>query len=261
MKLTTFNVNGIRAALGKGLLDWAAEYSPEVLCMQEVRARLDQLDENHLVRFEELYAHQTWNPAVRAGYSGVATLAKTAPLENNLGMGAPHFDNEGRVISTHFPGFLLFNTYFPNGGHDHSRVPYKLDFYAHLLELCDSLHSQGEKIILCGDFNTAHREIDLRNPKENENTSGFLPEERAWIDSYLKHGFVDAYRNLYPEREQYTWWTYRFNARGRGIGWRLDYFLVSESLLDQVQDVIIHEEVQGSDHCPVSLIIDSKADI
>jgi exodeoxyribonuclease-3 len=172
-----------------------------------------------------------------------------------LGLDAPEFDSEGRVICTRYPGFLLFNIYFPHGGHDLSRVPFKLDFYASLLELCDELHQSGEKVILCGDFNTAHREIDLKNPKENEIVSGFLPEERVWVDRYLEHGLFDAYRRLYPDRVQYTWWTYRFNARTRGIGWRLDYFLVSEGLVDQVQDVVIHEEVTGSDHCPVTLLL------
>jgi exodeoxyribonuclease-3 len=170
-------------------------------------------------------------------------------------MDAPVFDSEGRLIRLKFPDFTLFNVYFPNGGHDRERVPYKLDFYARLLDLCDSMHSAGERIIITGDFNTAHREIDLKNPKENENTSGFLPEERAWIDRYLERGFVDAFRELYPDREQYTWWTFRFNARKRGIGWRLDYFLVSDGLQSQVEDVIIHDQVFGSDHCPVSIFI------
>jgi exodeoxyribonuclease-3 len=134
-------------------------------------------------------------------------------------------------------------------------VDYKLDFYARLLEQCDERHARGENLILCGDFNTAHRPIDLKNPKQNENSSGFLPEERAWIDKFLEHGFVDIYRWLYPERVQYTWWTYRFNARAKNVGWRLDYFLVSESLIPQVQDVIVHDEVMGSDHCPVTLVL------
>ena len=255
MKLTTWNVNGLRAALGKGLLAWVQGYTPDVLCLQEIKARPEQLDDSHLQQLEKAFAQITWNPAARPGYSGVATLARTPPLETRLGLGAPEFDAEGRLIASRHPGFLLFNIYFPNGQHDHARVPYKLDFYARLLEQCDALHAQGERIILCGDFNTAHREIDLRHPKENENTSGFLPEERAWIDHYLAHGFVDVYRMLYPERVQYTWWTYRVNARARNVGWRLDYFLVSQSLVSRVKDVIIHVEVPGSDHCPVTLVL------
>jgi exodeoxyribonuclease-3 len=151
---------------------------------------------------------------------------------------------------------LLYNIYFPNGQRGQERVDYKLNFYAHLLDICDTLHAAGETIIITGDFNTAHKPIDLRNPKQNEKTSGFLPEERAWIDKYLEHGFIDIYRILYPERVQYTWWTYRMGARQKNVGWRLDYFLVSEKLAARIKDVIIHEDVLGSDHCPVTLLID-----
>jgi exodeoxyribonuclease-3 len=257
MQITTWNVNGLRAALSKGLLDWAQTQPIDVLCLQEIKARPDQLSGSHLQQFEAVFPHLTWNPATRPGYSGVATLTRTPPIEARLGIGAPQYDLEGRTIVSQYPGFWLFNIYFPNGQHDHARVPFKLDFYARLLELCDELHAQGQAIILCGDFNTAHRDIDLRHPKANANTTGFLPEERVWIDYYLAHGFVDAYRQIYPERIQYTWWTYRMNARARSVGWRLDYFLVSENLMHQVEDVIIHEEVMGSDHCPVTLVLNT----
>jgi exodeoxyribonuclease III len=149
----------------------------------------------------------------------------------------------------------LFNVYFPSGQRGTVRVEYKLNFYAHLLTLCDALHASGENLIITGDFNTAHMPIDLRNSKQNVRTSGFLPEERAWVQKFLDHGFVDAFRHLYPERVQYTWWTYRLGARERQIGWRLDYFLVSKALIPLVRDVIVHETVLGSDHCPVELII------
>ncbi len=245
----------MRAALGKGILTWVTEYRPDVFCLQEVRSKPSQIEEIHRSNLENAFSSITWNPASRPGYSGVAMLANRSPEEIRLGLERPEFDAEGRVICARYPGFLLFNIYFPHGGHDLSRVPFKLDFYARLLELCDELQARGEKVILCGDFNTAHREIDLKNPKENAVVSGFLPEERVWVDHYLEHGLVDVYRRLYPDRVQYTWWTYRFNARARGIGWRLDYFLVSEGLVDQVQDVVIHEEVTGSDHCPVSLLL------
>ena len=222
--------------------------------MQEIKSRPEQLTpEQHQILGS--YPSIIWNPAERPGYSGVATFLKEQPLEAVLGMQSPEFDNEGRIIQTRFPDFRLFNIYFPNGGEENARVPYKLDFYARLLELCDSLHAAGEKIIITGDFNTAHKEIDLKNPKANEKSTGFLPEERVWVTRYLEHGFVDAYRHLYPERVQYTWWTYRFNARAKNVGWRLDYFLVSESLMPQVEDVIVHDEVMGSDHCPVTLVL------
>ncbi len=255
MKVTTWNVNGLRAALGKGLITWAATHQPDVLCLQEIKARPEQLAEADIRELKAVFPFMTWNPATRPGYSGVVSLARQAPQEVSLGMDLPEFDGEGRIVRTRHPGFLLFNIYFPNGGRDQARIPYKLDFYAHLLELCDRLHFQDENIILCGDFNIAHEEIDLRNPKENVHNTGFLPEERVWIDHYLEHGFVDAYRRLYPERVQYTWWTFITNARQRNVGWRLDYFLVSEKLMQRVQDVVIQEEVPGSDHCPVTLVL------
>jgi len=252
MKITTWNVNGLRAALGKGFKDWATAHSADVLCLQEIKARPDQLSEEQ----RDFAGYKPiWNPARRPGYSGVLTLVRGRQAEERLGLGIERFDVEGRVICTRHPGFLLYNVYFPSGQRDHDRVAFKLDFYAALLKLCDSLHEAGENLIITGDFNTAHRPIDLRHPKQNERTSGFLPEERAWVERFLEHGFVDAYRSMYPERQQYTWWTYRAGARERNVGWRLDYYLVSRDLIPRVRDVIIHEDVRGSDHCPVSLYI------
>lgn len=253
MKITSWNVNGLRAVLRRGSLDWLAEVAPDVLCLQEIKARPEQLDEIQAQTFAAY--HQAWHPASRPGYSGVATFSRPEPLETRLGLGNPVFDDEGRVICTRFPGFLLFNIYFPSGQRGWERVSFKLAFYAYLLDWIDRLHAAGEQLVLCGDFNTAHREIDLRYPKANVMTSGFLPEERAWVDRYLEHGLVDAFRWLYPEQVSYTWWTYRLNARQRNIGWRIDYFLVSAGLLPHIQDVIIHPELDGSDHCPVSLIL------
>ena len=252
MKIITWNVNGLRAAINKGSLNWVWEQQPDVLCLQEIKARPEQLKEEqrHFPGYDVI-----WNPAEKAGYSGVATFLKSPSLELRLGMDAPLFDIEGRVICTLHPGFRLFNVYFPSGQRGTVRVEYKLNFYAHLLTVCDALHANGENLIITGDFNTAHMPIDLRNAKQNVRTSGFLPEERAWVQKFLDHGFVDAFRHLYPERVQYTWWTYRLGARERQIGWRLDYFLVSKGLIPLVKDVIVHENVLGSDHCPVELII------
>ena len=185
----------------------------------------------------------------------MVTFHKSTPLDVEIGLGEPRFDMEGRLISTLHSDFRLFNIYFPSGTRGQERVGYKLDFYAHLLKVCDALHANGEQLILTGDFNTAHQPIDLRNPKSNQRTSGFLPEEREWFQQYLDHGFVDVYRWLYPERVQYTWWTNILNARQRGVGWRLDYFLVSEKLAGRVKDVIIHDGILGSDHCPVELVL------
>ena len=249
MKISTWNVNGIRAALGKGLKDWMMTESPDVLCLQEIKARPEQL--SHEQRDFPGYGIR-WNPAERPGYSGVATLYKEEPPAAENGFGEPRFDLEGRVIRTHHSDFWLYNVYFPNGQRSQERLGYKLDFYASLLK---STLATGENIIITGDFNIAHTPIDLHNPVENANTSGFLPNERTWIDRYLAQGFVDVYRLLYPERIQYTWWNYRMAARQRNLGWRIDYFLVSASLVSRIKDVIIHEAVSGSDHCPVSLVM------
>ena len=254
MHIITWNVNGIRAAMTKGSLSWLQQQDADLICLQEIKARPEQVDELQ----RDLPGYQAiWNPAERPGYSGVLTYYRVPLQSHNLGLGEPKFDIEGRVIRVRLPGFWLYNIYFPNGQRGHDRVEYKLDFYRLLLEQCDQIHVAGEKVVITGDFNTAHQEIDLANPKENANTSGFLPEERAWVDRYLNNGFVDAFRQLYPDRVQYTWWTYRFGARGRNIGWRLDYYLVSTPLMPQVKDVVVHDTIQGSDHCPVSLWIDA----
>ncbi len=256
MDITTWNVNGLRAVLGKGALDWLKADAPDVLCLQEIKARPEQLTDEQIAFFADYQA--LWNPAERPGYSGVATFARRASPQAQFGLGYPEFDREGRVICTRHADFMLYNIYFPNGQRGQGRVDYKLDFYARLLEQCDAAHARGEQIILCGDFNTAHKPIDLANPKANETASGFLPEERVWIDYYLQHGFVDAFRVLYPEKVQYTWWTYITNARKRNVGWRLDYFLVSETLMPRVKSVTIRDDLPGSDHCPVTLTIEEQ---
>ncbi len=255
MKITTWNINGIRAALKKGIADWIGNFSPDVLCFQELKAKREQVE---LSPLNDLGYTEIWNAAERPGYSGVATLYKNEPLSIKKGFDIEKFDIEGRVIQTSHPDFELFNIYFPNGGQENKRVPYKLEFYAALLEICDELHKSGKSIIITGDFNTAHKEIDLKNPKANEKNTGFLPEERVWIDRFLEHGFVDIFRELNPEKEQYSWWTYRFNSRARNIGWRLDYYLISPALVESVKDVTIHDEILGSDHCPVTLEINKS---
>jgi exodeoxyribonuclease III len=261
VKIITWNVNGLRAALDKGIWDWVKAQEADVVCFQEIKAKPEQLTTEQIGHFDGWEAY--WHPAQRPGYSGVLTLtrqglASPKPLEVQYGIGFQEFDIEGRLVCTRYPAFTLFNAYFPNGQHDHGRVGYKLEFYSRLLEISDRLHAAGERVVMCGDFNTAHNEIDLRNPKENANSTGFLAEERIWIDQYEAHGLVDVYRHLYPERVQYTWWTYRFNARKKGIGWRLDYFMISEALVRGLQDVVVHDDVLGSDHCPVSVIFSGE---
>ncbi len=250
MKIISWNVNGLRAALKKGVLPWIIDQSPDAMCLQETRVLPEQLPEEQ----REVEGYKIiWNPAEKKGYSGTSTWIKRDAREVNLGLGSERFDVEGRVIRTRHPNFYLYNIYFPNGQRGHERVQYKLDFYELLLAQVNALHSAGESVIITGDFNTAHNEIDLKNHKTNHKTSGFLPEERAMVDKFMAHGLVDPFRHLYPEKEQYSWWSYRGGARSRNVGWRLDYFLISENLLPRVEDVTIHDDVLGSDHCPVEL--------
>jgi exodeoxyribonuclease III len=252
MKITTWNVNGIRAVIRKGAFRWAQEQDIDVLCLQEVKAHKEQLPEGE----QEIPGYGSyWNSAVKGGYSGVAVYTRHEPLDVVYGLGDERFDVEGRVIRLSFPDFYLYNVYFPSGQRGLERVAFKLQFYDCLLNQCSELHRQGKRIIITGDFNTAHKEIDLANPKSNQKTSGFLPEERAWIDRYLEQGFVDVFRHKYPDKVQYTWWTYTSFARTRNVGWRLDYFLLSQALVGFADGVVIHDDVLGSDHCPVSLLI------
>ncbi len=252
MKISTWNVNGYRSILQKGFARWFKENDADVVCLQEIKTRPEQVDPE----YRDYPGYQSlWNPAGRAGYSGVVSFTRCQPLETGFGVGDDQFDDEGRVIWMQFDGFRLFNVYFPSGQRGLERVEFKLRFYSRLLEVCDRLLAQGIGIILCGDFNTAHTEIDLANPKGNKNTSGFLQIERDMVSKYLEHNFVDIYRRLYPGRIEYTWWTYVSNARARNIGWRLDYFLISEDLVDRVNAVDIQGSVPGSDHCPVNLTL------
>lgn len=250
MKICTWNVNGLRAILGKGFAQSINNLNPDVLCLQEIKARPEQIDPDS----REITGYQSWwNPAERPGYSGVATFSKVKPLDVVFGLGDPQFDVEGRVIRLQFKDFYLYNIYFPNGQRGKERVDYKLAFYDLLLQQCKDLIKSGNQVIITGDFNTSHTEIDLANPKENETTSGFLPEERVWIDVYLQNGFIDIYRKLNPDAREYTWWTYRFKARERNIGWRLDYYLISSGLEQKAKEVRIFGDILGSDHCPVML--------
>ena len=257
MKIITWNINGYRAAWKKGFLDWFRTEQPDVLCIQEIKAKTEQLTTEQLM----LEGYDcTWNPAQRPGYSGTAMFIKkglTDPMPMaQLGIPDERFDDEGRVVRADLGGAMLYGIYFPNGQRGHERVTYKLDFYASLLQEVTAHHNEGRSVIITGDFNTAHQPIDLRHPKENEKTSGFLPEERAWVDVYLNNGLADAYRRLYPDKVEYTWWSQIMRAREKNVGWRLDYYLLSENLMPKVRDVRIHGDVMGSDHCPVSLEID-----
>lgn len=253
MLLYSWNVNGIRAATRKGFADWVKAVSPDVICLQEVKAEVQQIPKEVL----ELEGyHMEWNPASRKGYSGVATLSRKKPKAVHRGMGIERFDCEGRILRHEYPGFDLLNVYFPNGTSGDERLQYKMEFYDAFLDHCESLRADGKKLIVCGDVNTAHREIDLKNAKANEKNSGFLPQERAWVDKFIAHGYVDTFRLLHPdEPDQYSWWTFRANARERNIGWRIDYFFVTGDLTKKVKDAFIAPEVMGSDHCPIGLLL------
>lgn len=252
MRILCWNVNGIRAVARKGLLEWLSRETPDILCLQETKAHPDQLDAA-LRQPAGYYAY--WDSPERTGYSGVATLCKHEPLEVQHGLGIPEFDAEGRVVVTEHPGFTLLNVYFPNGKKDAARLRYKMDFYHAFLAYTDALRARGRKLVVCGDFNTAHNEIDLARPKENEKFSGFLPMEREWMDRFVAHGYVDTFRHFNDEPHQYTWWDMKSRARERNVGWRIDYFFVSDDLLPSVTGAFIMPEVMGSDHCPVGLTL------
>ena len=252
MKLYSWNVNGIRAAERKGFLDWLDQIQPDILCLQETKARVDQLGSSLI---KDHGYHTYWHSAQKAGYSGVATFCKEEPYFIQEGLGIDRFDSEGRVLITEHENFLLYNIYFPNGQKDDTRLNYKLDFYDELLPIVNDQVENGNNVIITGDWNTAHNAIDLARPKENEKTSGFMPLERERIDTYVSHGWVDTFRHFHSDSDRYTWWTYRFGARERNIGWRIDYFFVNETLVQQLDDADIHPDIMGSDHCPVSLTL------
>jgi exodeoxyribonuclease-3 len=250
MEIVTFNVNGLRAILKKDFMNWFKNQNPDILCLQEIKSTKEQV-KGDIVETEDYNAY--WNSADKPGYSGVITFSKESPIDIQFGLGIDRFDKEGRLIKTKFPKFTLINVYFPNGKMSDERLKFKLDYYNAFLEFSEDLKKKGEELIITGDFNTAHKEIDLANPKDNEKYSGFLPIEREWIDKFVSCGYIDTFRKFHPEGEQYTWWTYRFKARERNIGWRIDYFFVTEGLIDKVQDSIILKDVYGSDHAPILL--------
>jgi exodeoxyribonuclease-3 len=250
-RLLSWNVNGIRAVKGKGFLDWLAKESPDVLCLQETKVHVEQVDDD--LQNPPGY-HTYWSAPERKGYGGVSLYSREEPLSLRYNFGAD-FDVEGRVIVAEYRTFTLFNVYFPNGKQGPERLSYKMDFYDVFLRFADSLKSAGKKLVVCGDVNTAHQEIDLARPKENSKVSGFLPEERAWIDTFISHGYVDTFRYFNQEPAQYTWWDIKTGARERNVGWRIDYFFVSDNLLPAVQNSFIMQDVMGSDHCPIGIIL------
>jgi exodeoxyribonuclease-3 len=253
LKMYSWNVNGVRAAQRKGLLDWFNVTQPDILGIQETRAYPEQLGEE--LRSPPGY-HVYWASAERKGYSGVALFSKEEPLSLQIGLGIPEYDAEGRTIIAEYDDFVWITAYFPNGRRDHSRVPFKMQYKAAFLDYCNELRADGKSVIFCGDVNTAHQEVDLARPKQNEDTTGFLPEERAWIDQVVDEGYIDIFRELHPDTEDvYSWWSYRSAARERNVGWRIDYFFITPDLRSRVVEADIHTDIMGSDHCPISLML------
>lgn len=252
-ELYSWNINGIRASAKKGLDTWITKTNPDIICFQEVKAEMDQIPAS----LQELEYNVVVHSAKKKGYSGVATFSKIKPIDVQSKFGDTAIDAEGRIIMTRYPEFILLNIYFPNGKKNADRLTYKMRLYHFVEKLCKDFLKNGEKIILCGDVNTAHKEQDLANPKPNSKYSGFLPEERAWMDGFLELGFIDSFREKHGDGEgNYTWWTMRSKtAKERNVGWRLDYFYVSSNLKDNLTQASIHSDVEGSDHCPIKITL------
>lgn len=248
LKIISWNVNGIRAIQKKGLDQYLAQEQPDIFCVQETKAHPEQLDA--ALTNPEGY-HVTYHScSVKKGYSGVATFSKIQPQSVETCFGVEKFDNEGRVVQTDYGNFVLLNVYFPNGGMEH-RLPYKLEFYDAFFAYCDGLREQGRKLLICGDYNTAHKEIDLARPKQNITTSGFMPIEREKLDQIVSRGYVDTFREFNQEPEHYTWWSNQQQSRARNVGWRIDYHFVTKDLLPNVAASYHQPHVMGSDHCPI----------
>ena len=249
MKLISWNVNGLRACMGKGFLDFLKASDADIVCLQETKMQREQAD--FIIDGYEEY----WNSAEKKGYSGTAVFTKKPPLSVSYGIGIPEHDTEGRVITAEFPDFFLVNVYTPNSQQELARLPYRMQWEDAFRDYLKTL-DQKKPLIVCGDMNVAHEEIDLKNPKTNRKNAGFTDEERQKMTELLSSGFIDTFRLLYPDTEGvYSWWSYRFHAREKNAGWRIDHFLVSDRLKDRVSDSRIDTDVFGSDHCPIELIL------
>jgi exodeoxyribonuclease-3 len=249
LKILSYNVNGIRAALNKGFADWLQAAQPDVLCLQETKALKEQVDTSI---FEQLGYEHHWHSAQKKGYSGVAILTKTKPLNVEQGTGIPHIDIEGRVMRADFHEVSVISLYLPSGT-NLDRLDYKFKFMDDFQAYIDQLRKKHPRLVICGDYNICHQAIDIHDPVRNKNVSGFLPEERAWIDRFMNNGFLDSFRHLNPQPHQYSWWSYRANARNNNKGWRIDYNLVSDNLKQNIQRAYLLPDARHSDHCPVGL--------
>jgi len=256
IRLVSWNVNGFRAVLKKDFHRSVAKLDADVLAIQETKIQVDQLTPEMIDvdGYASCFSHAT----VKKGYSGVAAYSRLTPIQVRHGIGLPGFDNEGRIIEMTFDDFIFFNIYFPNGQMSEMRLQYKLDFYAAFFAYADALKDEGRSLVITGDFNTAHNEIDLKNPGPNAKRSGFLRIERDWLDKIIENGYIDTFRHLYPDTIKYSWWSYRFNARENNAGWRIDYFFVTRNILEKgwIKDAFIENDIFGSDHCPLGLVLE-----
>jgi len=255
MRIISWNVNGIRAVEKRGFFDWLKNDNPDILCLNETKAEPGQLSE---VFLNPAAYKSYWASAKKKGYSGVAVYTKKEPQDVRF-LGKSEFDDEGRVLAADYEDFTLIAAYFPNSQDERKRLPYKLAFNDAMLKLCKSIVKKGKHFLLCGDYNVANTAIDLARPRQNENNAGYLPEERAWMDSFLASGYIDTFRHFHPgETGHYTWWSYMGKAREKNIGWRIDYHCVDKGFLSKVKSSIIRPDIQGSDHCPIEIEIDAK---
>ena len=256
IKLISWNVNGLRAAVKKDFFVSLQQLDADIVALQETKLQQHQLTDD-LIGIDGYEAH--WSHAtVKKGYSGVGTYVRIKPSSVKSGIGVARFDDEGRILEMDFDDFVFFNVYFPNGQMNEERLQYKLDFYEAFFGYADDLKKQGRSLIITGDYNTAHNEIDLKNPKANEKTSGFLRIERDWLDRIVENGYIDTFRHFHPDTVKYSWWTYRFKARDRNVGWRIDYFFVTQDIIEKgwVKEAFIENDIFGSDHCPIGLILE-----
>lgn len=253
MKILSYNVNGLRSALSKGFIEWLLATQADIICLQEIKSTPQQVDSN---LFENIGFKTYWSPAVKKGYSGVAIFTKTPPISHCIGCGIERYDMEGRVIRLDYETFSILNVYMPSGSSGDVRQAFKMlwldDFYNYVAELKKSI----PHLIICGDFNICHQSIDIHNPKSNANSSGFLPEEREWLSKFFDSGFIDSFRYFNKEPHNYTWWSYRANARNKNLGWRIDYHAVANELEGRMKRSVILKEAKLSDHCPIMLEID-----
>lgn len=255
-KIISYNVNGIRAALKKDWIDWVKSVDPDIICLQETKANPDQLD---LTIFEKAGYKSYWFSAEKKGYSSVAILSKTEPDHIEYGCGIEKYDNEGRIIRADYGDFSVLSCYFPSGSSGEVRQDFKMDYLKDFQVYINALKKSRPKLLISGDVNICHEPIDIHNPVSNKKSSGFLPEEREWVTNFLSLGFVDSFRHLNKEAHNYTWWTYRFSARKKNLGWRIDYHFISENLLKQLNSSVILAEAIHSDHCPI--LIDLSVDL